>query len=155
EPPPPALVLAGLVAAPALGLGLGAAAFAVLDDGTTTVVRQVTVKGSSPVAENEIPIGDIYARASKAVVEIAASGGLGSQAGAQGSGFVYDEDGHIVTNQHVVAGASRISVSFWTGAERPATVVGPDPSTDLAVLHVDARRSLFEPLRLARSGAPR
>jgi putative serine protease PepD len=155
ERPRTALVVAGLVAALALGLGLGAAAFAVLDDGTTTIIRQVTVEGSSAVAENEVPIGDIYAHASKAVVEITASGGLGPQAGAQGSGFVYDEDGHIVTNQHVVAGASRISVSFWTGAERPATVVGTDPSTDLAVLHVDARRSLFEPLRLARSGAVR
>jgi putative serine protease PepD len=154
ERPRTALVVAGLVAALALGLGLGAAAFAVLDDGATTIIRQVTVEGSSAVAENEVPIGDIYAHASKAVVEIAASGGLGPQA-AQGSGFVYDEDGHIVTNQHVVAGASRISVSFWTGAERPATVVGTDPSTDLAVLHVDARRSLFEPLRLARSGAVR
>ena len=155
ERPRTALVVAGLVAALALGLGLGAAAFAVFDNGTTTVVRQVTVEGSSPVAENAVPISDIYARASKAVVEIAASGGLGSQTGAQGSGFVYDEDGHIVTNQHVVAGASRISVSFWNGAERPATVVGTDPSTDLAVLHVDARRSLFEPLRLASSSGVR
>jgi putative serine protease PepD len=149
------LVVAGLVAALALGLGLGAAAFALLHDGTTTIVRDVTVEGSSPVAGSAVPIGDIYAHASKAVVEIAASGGLGSQGGAQGSGFVYDEDGHIVTNQHVVTGASRISVSFWNGAERPATVVGTDPSTDLAVLHVDARQSLFEPLRLANSSAVR
>jgi putative serine protease PepD len=155
ERPRTALVVAAIVAALALGLGLGAAAFAVLDDGTTTLVRQVTVEGSSPVAENEVPIGDIYASASKAVVEIAASGGAGSQAGAQGSGFVYDEGGDIVTNQHVVAGASRISVSFWNGAERPATVVGTDPSTDLAVLHVDARRSLLDPLRLANSSAVR
>jgi len=151
ERPRTALVVAGLVATLALGLGLGAAAFAFLDDGATTIVRQVTVAGSSPVAESELPIGEIYAHASKAVVEIAASGGLGSQAGAEGSGFVYDKNGHVVTNQHVVAGASSISVSFWNGAERAATVVGTDPSTDLAVLHVDARRSLLEPLRLANS----
>jgi len=155
ERPRTALVLAGLVAALALGLGLGAAAFAVLDDGPTTIVRQVTVEGSNAVAEKEVPIGDIYDHASRAVVEIAAVGGLGSQAGAQGSGFVYDTEGHIVTNQHVVAGASRISVSFWNGAERPAAVVGTDPSTDLAVLEVDATRSLFEPLRLASSSAVR
>ena len=140
----------------ALGLGLGAGAFAVLDDGTTTIVRQVTVEGSSPVAENELPVGEIYDRASKGVVEIAANGsGLGSQGGAQGSGFVYDEDGRIVTNQHVVAGASSISVSFWNGTELAATVVGTDPSTDLAVLHVNAHRSLLQPLRLASSSAVR
>jgi putative serine protease PepD len=155
ERPRTAFTVAGLVAALVLGLGLGAAAFALLDDGTTTIVRQVPVEESSPVAESNVPIGDIYADASKAVVELAASGGLGSQSGAQGSGFVYDKDGHIVTNQHVVAGASRISVSFWNGTERPATVVGTDPSTDLAVLHVDASRSLLEPLQLASSSAVR
>jgi putative serine protease PepD len=156
EGPRTALVVAGLVTALALGLGLGAAAITVLDDDTTTVVRQVTVEGSTPVGQNELPVGEIYGRASKAVVEISATGsGLGSQSGAQGSGFVYDGDGNIVTNQHVVTGASSISVSFWNGAERAATVVGTDPSTDLAVLHVQAQRSLLEPLRLARSSAVR
>jgi len=146
-------VLAALV----LGLGLGAAAFAVLDDGATTVVRQVTVETSAPVAQGQVPIGDIYDSASRALVEIAASGGsaLGSQASSQGSGFVYDEDGHIVTNQHVVAGASRISVSFWNGTELAATLVGTDPSTDVAVIHVDASRALLEPLRLGDSSAVR
>src|SRR5262249_41180053 len=106
-----------------------------------------------PVAANELPVSEIYNRASKAVVEIAATGGssFGSQSSAQGSGFVYDENGHVVTNQHVVAGASSISVSFWNGVELRATVLGTDPSTDLAVLRVDASRSLLAPLRLANS----
>jgi putative serine protease PepD len=153
--PRTALIVSSLVAALALGLGLGAAAFALVDDGTTTIVRQVTVAGSEPVAANELPVSEIYDRASKAVVEISASGGsgFGSQTSAQGSGFVYDEDGHIVTNQHVVAGASSVSVSFWNGTELKATLVGTDPSTDLAVLHVNASRSLLEPLRLANSSA--
>jgi S1-C subfamily serine protease len=136
-----------------LGLGLGAAAFAVLDDGTT-VVRQVTVEGSEPVAASDLPATAIYDRSAKGVVEIAASGagGIGSQS-AQGSGFVYDQDGHVVTNQHVVAGASSISVSFWNGVEREATLVGTDPSTDLAVIRVNAPRSLLAPLALADSSA--
>ena len=148
--------VAGLMAALTLGLGLGAAAFAVLDDSTTTIVRQVTVEGSEPVAVGGISTEKIYDNASKAVVEIAARGGSGfggSQNTAQGSGFVVDEKGHIVTNQHVVAGASSISVSFWNGAELNAEVVGTDPSTDLAVLRVDASRALLEPLRFADSGA--
>ncbi len=144
------LVVAGLAAALVLGLGLGAAAFSVLDDGGTTVVRQVTVEGSEPVAADELSAAAIYERASKAVVEISAGGGGGR---AQGSGFVFDEDGHIVTNQHVVAGASSISVSFWNGAELDAELVGTDPSTDLAVLRVQASPTLLEPLRLADSSA--
>ena len=148
-------MLAGLVAALGLGLGLGAASFAVLHDSTTTIVRQVTVQGSEQVGSGELPVSEIYDRASKAVVEIAATGGstFGSQASAQGSGFVYDEDGHVVTNQHVVAGASSISISFWNGTELEATLVGTDPSTDLAVLHVDAPPSLLQPLRLGNSSA--
>ena len=144
------LAALGLIAALALGVGLGAAAFAVLDDGGTTVVRQVTVEGSEPVAEGGLSAVDIYDRAAKSVVEIAASGGAGR---AQGSGFVYDRDGHIVTNQHVVAGASSISVSFWNGVELDAELVGTDPSTDLAVLRVSAPSGLLSPVRLADSSA--
>lgn len=141
--------VAGLAAALTLGLGLGAAAFALLDGGATTVVRQVTVEGSEPVAVDGLSTSEVYARASKAVVEISANGG--SQTTAQGSGFVYDARGYIVTNQHVVAGASSISVSFWNGVELDAVLVGTDPSTDLAVLRVDAPAGLIVPLRLADS----
>jgi putative serine protease PepD len=145
------LLVAALVSALVLGVGLGAAALALLDDGST-IVRQVTVEGSQPVASNDLPAAQIYELASKSVVELGASGGTGT-ASAQGSGFVYDESGHIVTNQHVVAGATSIAVSFWNGVELDATLVGTDPSTDLAVLRVDASKSLLRPLRLGDSSA--
>jgi S1-C subfamily serine protease len=148
------LLVTALASMLVLGIGLGAAAFALLDDGTT-VVRQVTVQSSEPVASGGLPAAAIYDRAATGVVEIAASGGsgVGSPGSAQGSGFVFDEQGHIVTNQHVVAGASSISVSFWNGVELDATLVGTDPSTDLAVIRVDAQRSLLAPLSLADSSA--
>jgi len=145
------LAVLSVTAALVLGLGLGAAAFAVLDDDATTVVRQVTVESSEPVAADALSASAIYDRASKAVVEIDARGG--SQTRAQGSGFVYDAEGHVVTNQHVVAGASSVSVSFWNGVELDAEVVGTDPSTDLAVLRVDAPAGLLSPLALADSSA--
>ena len=146
------LLVAALVSALVLGAGLGAAAFAVLDDGSM-IVRQVTVEGSQPVAESDLPAAQIYERAAKSVVELAVSGGSGGSgaASAQGSGFVYDESGHIVTNQHVVAGATSIAVSFWNGVEVDAKHVGTDPSTDLAVLRVDGSKSLLRPLRLGDS----
>ena len=61
----------------------------------------------------------------------------------QGSGFVYDAEGHIVTNQHVVDAGGSISVTFWNGKSYQAELVGSDPSTDLAVLKVDAPASVF------------
>jgi putative serine protease PepD len=148
-------VVAGLAAAVALGAGLGAAAFAVLGDGTTTIVRQVTVEDSEPVASGTLSVAQVYDRTSKAVVEISASSGgsFGGTQRAQGSGFVFDEQGHIVTNQHVVAGASSIAVSFWNGAEFDADVVGTDPSTDLAVVRVAAPRSLLVPLLFGNSSS--
>ena len=149
------LFLAGLIAALGLGAGGGAAAYAVLSDESTTVVRQVTVADSEPAATADgLSIGTIYERSYKAVVEItaAATQFSGSQS-AQGSGFVFDEDGHIVTNQHVVEGASSISVRFWDGSTRAARLVGTDPSTDLAVIDVNAPASFLEPLRLGDSSS--
>lgn len=61
-----------------------------------------------------------------------------------GSGFVIRRDGYIITNEHVVNGADSVTVSFADGAELEATIVGEDPTTDIAVLKV-ARRDLAVP----------
>ena len=139
-----------MITALVLGLGLGAFSFSILGNALATVVRQVTVEGSEPVVAASSSAGAVYKRVSRSVVEISAGG---SQGRAQGSGFVYDRNGHIVTNQHVVAGASSVSVSFWNGTEAEATVVGTDPSTDLALLKRRRTRGAPVPLRLADSSA--
>jgi S1-C subfamily serine protease len=145
------LLLAGFVAVLGLGAGIGATAFAVLTDDSETVVREVTVQDSEPTASSDgLSIGEIYRRAEKAVVEITVSGGAPGPE-AQGSGFVYDEQGHIITNQHVVQTGNDISVRFHGGSTRSARLVGTDGSTDLAVLKVDAPASLLEPLELGDS----
>ena len=55
----------------------------------------------------------------------------------QASGFIYDKEGHIVTNNHVVEGATEIEVGLWNGKKVPAKVVGTDPDTDVAVIKID------------------
>jgi putative serine protease PepD len=152
-------IAVSLAAAAALGVGI----YALTTSGDTkTVVRQVTVAGAQPAAAtSSLSVTEVYNRAREGVVEITASttgsapfpfGGSQRQQ-AQGSGFVYDDAGHIVTNEHVVDGASSISVRFWNGASYKATVVGTDPSTDLAVLKVDAPASLLQPLTLGDSSS--
>ena len=59
------------------------------------------------------------------------------QRAGQASGFIYDSQGHIVTNNHVVKGATEIEVGLWNGQKLPAKVIGTDPDTDLAVIKVD------------------
>ena len=68
------------------------------------------------------------------------------QVGALGSGFVIDEKGDVLTNDHVVQGSKRIRVGFSSGTTYPASVVGVDPSTDLAVVRVHAAASALHPL---------
>ena len=72
---------------------------------------------------------------------------------ASGSGFVLDKEGHIVTNNHVVDGADQVEVTFQDGTTVRAKVVGKDPSSDLAVIQVDVKSSLLEPVELGDSSA--
>jgi S1-C subfamily serine protease len=74
------------------------------------------------------------------------------QVQALGSGFVIDKQGDIVTNDHVVQGATAIRIGFSDGASSPATVVGTDPSTDIAVVRVKAPASALHPLEFGDSG---
>jgi S1-C subfamily serine protease len=70
---------------------------------------------------------------------------------ALGSGFVWDREGHIVTNNHVVDGVDKIEVTFSDGTIVPATLVGADPDSDLAVIKVDVSPNRLHPVQLADS----
>ena len=148
-------ISAAVLAAVAVGI---ASYVAVTHDSSKTVVREVTVAGGTPTAAT--PSGasaaSVYQSAYKGVVEITVetnSSPYGGQAEAQGSGFVYDSAGHIITNEHVVEGSNAISVRFWNGATYKATLVGKDPSTDVAVIKVDAPASILHPIELGDSSA--
>jgi serine protease Do len=69
-------------------------------------------------------------------------GGGTQRSEALGSGFVISEDGYIVTNNHVIEGADEITIEFFSGRKLPATVVGTDPKTDIALLKVEAGEPL-------------
>lgn len=148
------------VAALVLAAGTGAATYAALDDGggTITIVRSASAGTTQTVRNGALTIGEVYDRANPSTVEITVTtqapeeGPMGSgTTQAQGSGFVYDTSGHVITNAHVVDGARSARVRFSNGKTYDATVVGADDSTDLAVLKVDAPSSAFHPLGLADS----
>jgi S1-C subfamily serine protease len=108
--------------------------------------------GTPAVTDGSSSVREVYTRDGRGVVsvDVAATSDAGP---AGGSGFVVDEAGHIVTNQHVVEGAEEISVRFAGGVRREAEVVGQDPSTDVALIKVDAPKEALKPLTLGDSNS--
>lgn len=96
---------------------------------------------------------NLYQRVNPSVVYIAVmiEGGGSLSPFGSGSGFVYDTEGHIVTNAHVVAGASIIQVTFDDGSVADARIVGRDIYSDLAVIKVDVPAGQLVPLELGDS----
>jgi S1-C subfamily serine protease len=139
---------------------------AVGDEGGTTVIREITAGTSESTAfrnSSGKTISDIYGSAKRGVVQVLATSVVSDnpffgaqQARVLGSGFVIDKSGHVVTNYHVIEGASKVEVSFSGNDEMPATVVGKDPSTDIAVLRIKgAQGRALTPLELGSSDAVR
>jgi S1-C subfamily serine protease len=163
----------------ALALG-GAALLGGFDRDTTTVAvpePAATVSAQVPVTETTgkasgkaLTVNEIYRRAAPGVVQVTATQVVSTpnvdpffgspfpsqqQAEALGSGFVIDKAGHIVTNYHVVEGARSVDVSFSNNESMKAKIVGSDPSTDIAVLQVDAHSRALTPLSLGNSDTVR
>jgi len=99
------------------------------------------------VAAFESVISGVFADSLDSIVEITVSTAAG---GASGSGFVWDDENHIVTNQHVIANAQSVEVSFSDGRSYRATVIGKDADADVAVLEVDTDDRL-KPIKLGDS----
>jgi len=109
----------------------------------TPALPQVSPIPDEPANTLEAQIEAVYHLAGPAVVNITSRSYAYDfflnpipQEGA-GSGFVYDAEGHIVTNYHVVENAEELSVALASGEVYPAQVVGVDPSNDLAVIHIE------------------
>jgi S1-C subfamily serine protease len=148
-----AAVLGGLVA-----VGVGQT---VANGSTTTIVRDVQSGTAEPAtfpSSGGKKISDIYEGAKHGVVQVTSTSVVSDsffgaqEQQAQGSGFVIDKDGHVVTNYHVVEGAKKVQVSFSDEEQMNATVVGTDPSTDIAVLKIQGAMSRsLTPLTLGDS----
>ena len=139
-----ALLLACAVVGGAAGYG-GAA---LSKSGKTTIqqsnrtAQEVTVK--KVTGQALMSPAEVYASTVNSIVSINCSAvstnifGQRVESASSGSGFVITQDGYIVTNHHVISGASSVTVTMYDGTEYPATVVGSDSDYDVAVLKIDA-----------------
>jgi serine protease Do len=139
--------------------------------GTTTTTSPAISGGSELLSAYESTLESIYTAVSPQVVNIMVLSPASTSNNFQnfpfgnnnnnnqsqqlsealGSGFVWDTKGDIVTNNHVVDGATKIEVTFSDGTTVPATIVGQDPYSDLAVIKVDVSANKLSPVTLADS----
>ena len=165
----------GPIAAALLGGGValvGAAALGKLGDKTTIIREEVAPSSLAPAAfqtGKRESINSIYRASAPGVVHIETTTRVAQQDDpffgnpfgaaqtqrALGSGFVLDKAGHIVTNFHVVRGATAIQVSFSNNERFKAKLVGVDPSTDIAVLQVEVKARALKALPLGNSDGVR
>jgi S1-C subfamily serine protease len=160
-------IFAALLAAAALGGGVAfGIGTAVWDGGESTTVLRDSL--ATPISQQQngddagsALVGRIYRNAAPGVVQVtsnirAQDSFFGLQEGqALGSGFVIDKLGHVITNFHVVDGASEVFVNFSDNDPMKAELVGTDPSTDIAVLKIDANQRALTPLPLGDSESVR
>ena len=116
------------------------------------VIVQVQLGETTPLYSKGLSLIEIFEKSESGVVrvniqrneEVTGAGGLGS-------GFVFDKNGHIITNAHVIDDAKKVIVTFLDGRSYNAEIIGTDEFTDLAVIKVDADLSLLHPLTLGDS----
>lgn len=161
---------AGTAAVALVAALIGGGVVAVVDGSgggsSTTTVTTAAVTPISTASETAataatttaVDFSAIYARRRAGVVSITstlpAQGGGGGQGGtstAEGSGVVIDHQGHILTNDHVVDGATAVRVELASGTSVKAKVVGTDQSTDVALLDIDVPSSDLDPIPLGHS----
>ena len=175
EPPTPAprrhapRKLTALALVAAVGAGAGVGAYAVVDGTRSTspaaspALVGATVQPAALKTTGSSSLVSLYKKTAPGVVDIVVAtagsgtsdsffGGPQQQATkAEGTGFVIDSKGDIVTNNHVVSGATSIKVNFPDGKSVKATLVGSDAGTDLAVIKVDPSSATLVPLTLGDS----
>jgi putative serine protease PepD len=159
--------LTTLVAVAVVGAGAGVGAYAVVDSSGSSAPAAAPITINSTIQPTALKstsgsLVDLYKRTSPGVVDITVTStttsdnsfnGPQQQQKAEGSGFVIDSKGDIVTNDHVVEGATSITVRFPSGTTTKATLVGKDADTDLAVIKVDPSATTLTPLTLGDSAA--
>jgi S1-C subfamily serine protease len=156
-----------LAVAAAVGIGVGAGTYALTSNGSGTPATTKVVVPAQPASSTSKvdSLTQLYKEDAPGVVDITVELSTGSntpsfpfgppsqsqKAEAEGTGFVIDTNGNILTAEHVVDNADSVTVTFQDGSTAKATVVGTDKTTDTAVIHVDVSSSKLHPLALGDS----
>lgn len=110
-----------------------------------------TVGETTPLYSKSLSLIEIFEKSEPGVVRVNIQRGEVSETGGVGSGFVFDKQGHIITNEHVIDDAQKVVITFLDGRSYNAEIVGTDEFTDLAVIKVNADLALLNPLTIGDS----
>ena len=110
-----------------------------------------TVGETTPLYSKGLSLIEIFEKSEPGVVRVNVQRGEVSETGGVGSGFVFDKQGHIITNEHVIDDAQKVVITFLDGRSYNADIIGTDEFTDLAVIKVNADLALLHPLTIGDS----
>jgi 2-alkenal reductase len=134
-----------------------------IDQAVATISAQLPVAGAPATTTSQTPLiatdleedlVGLYDQVNPSVVHIFVYDEQDNLVGT-GTGFVYDDQGHIITNNHVVTGAARLEVAFPSGERRSAMTIGTDVDSDLGVIHVEDMPAGIAPIPLGDSDSVR
>ena len=149
------IVVGGVIAAAAIIFAVFVS-FNSIDDSESNELIVVNETHTQTIGESvgiersyEYSLVDIFEKSEESVVQVNVL--RGGSDGGMGSGFVYSEEGYIITNQHVVKDAKKVTVTFLDGEAYIGDVIGTDPDLDIAVVKVSPSNTYLQPITIGDS----
>ena len=149
------IVVGGVIAAAAIIFAVFVS-FNSIDDSESNELIVVNENHTQTIGESvgiersyEYSLVDIFEKSEESVVQVNVL--RGGSDGGMGSGFVYSEEGYIITNQHVVKDAKKVTVTFLDGEAYIGDVIGTDPDLDIAVVKVSPSNTYLQPITIGDS----
>jgi len=149
------IVIGGVIAATAIIFAVFVS-FNTIDDSESNELIVVNENHTQTIGESvgiersyEYSLVDIFEKSEESVVQVNVL--RGGSDGGMGSGFVYSEEGYIITNQHVVKDAKKVTVTFLDGEAYIGDVIGTDPDLDIAVVKVSPSNTYLQPITIGDS----
>ena len=149
------IIVGGVIATAAIIFAVFVSFSSITDNGTGELI--VTNGNHAETVGETIGIGksydysliDIFEKSEESVVQVNVL--RGESDGGMGSGFVYSEDGYVITNQHVVRDAQKVTVTFLDGESYIGDVIGTDQDLDIAVVKVSPSNTYLQPIKIGDS----
>ena len=149
------IIVGGVIATAAIIFAVFVSFNAITDNGTGELIvtngnHAETIGETIGVVKSyDYSLIDIFEKSEESVVQVNVL--RGESDGGMGSGFVYSEDGYVITNQHVVRDAQKVTVTFLDGESYIGEVIGTDQDLDIAVVKVSPSNTYLQPIKIGDS----